>query len=75
MSFKRFLVWSSSGPPVWWSGTIYASLRGGIMGNIQVIYFGSLVQEKMSFKEKWTDRWTDGKHRPITIAHPEPRAL
>ena len=23
MSFKRFLSWSSGGPPIWWSGTIY----------------------------------------------------
>ena len=24
MSFKRFLIWSSGGPCVVWSGTIYA---------------------------------------------------
>ena len=24
MSFKRFLIWSSGGPPVWCSKTIYA---------------------------------------------------
>ena len=34
MTFKRFLIWSSGGPPVQWSGTIYAILKEGIMGNI-----------------------------------------
>ena len=36
MSFKRFLIWSSGDPPVQWSGTIYAFLNEGIMGNIHV---------------------------------------
>ena len=36
MSFKRLLIWSSGGPCVQWSGTIYAILKGGIMGNIHV---------------------------------------
>ena len=36
MSFKRFLIWSSGGPPVQWSGTIYAIMKQGIMGNIHV---------------------------------------
>ena len=36
MSFKRFLIWSSGSPPVQWSGTIYAILKEGIMGNIHV---------------------------------------
>ena len=36
MSFKRFLIWSSDGPPVKWSRTIYAILKEGIMGNIHV---------------------------------------
>ena len=35
-SFKRFLIWSSGGPPVQWSRTIYALLKEGIMGNILV---------------------------------------
>ena len=35
MSFKRFLIWSSTEPPVQWSGTIYAILKEGIIGNIQ----------------------------------------
>ena len=34
--FKRFLIWSSGGPPVQWSGPIYAILKEGIMGNIHV---------------------------------------
>ena len=36
MSFKRFLIWSSGGPLVQWSGTIYAILKEGIIGNIHV---------------------------------------
>ena len=36
MSFKRFLIWSSGDPPDQWSGTIYAILKEGIMGNIHV---------------------------------------
>ena len=40
MSFKRFLIWSSGNPPVQWSGTIYAILKEGIMGNIHVKLYG-----------------------------------
>ena len=36
MSFKRFLIWSSCGPPGLWSGNIYVILIEGIMGNIHV---------------------------------------
>ena len=36
MSFKRYLIWSSGEPSVKWSGTIYAILKEGIMGNIHV---------------------------------------
>ena len=36
MSFKRFLIRSSGGPPVQWSGNNYAILKQGIMGNIHV---------------------------------------
>ena len=32
----RFLIWSSGGPTVQWSGTIYAILEEGIMGNIHM---------------------------------------
>ena len=39
MSFKRFLIWSSGGPPVQLSKTIYAILKKGIMGNIYVQFF------------------------------------
>ena len=41
--FKRFLIWSSGGPPI---------LREGIMWNIHVklyMKYGSVVQEEMSF--------------------------
>ena len=34
MSFKIFLIWSSGGPRVQWSRTIYAFLVEGIMGNL-----------------------------------------
>ena len=34
--FKRFFIWSSGSPPVWWSRTIYAILKEGIMENIHV---------------------------------------
>ena len=40
MSFKRFLIWSSGGPPLQWSRTIYAILKEGIMGNIHVKLYG-----------------------------------
>ena len=33
---KIFLIWSSCGPFVQWSETIYAILKEGIMGNIHV---------------------------------------
>ena len=36
MSFKRFLICSSGHPPVQWSETIYAILKEGSMGIIQV---------------------------------------
>ena len=35
-AIKRFLIWSSGRPPVQWSGTIYAFLKEGIMGNSHV---------------------------------------
>ena len=34
MSFKRFLISSSGGPCVLWSGTIYTIYVEGIMGNL-----------------------------------------
>ena len=37
MSFKSFIFWSSGGPPIQWSKTIYAMLKEGIMGNILVM--------------------------------------
>ena len=52
MLFKRFLIWSSGSPPVWFSRTIYAILNEGIMGYIHVKFkeFGPVVQQ-MSFKD------------------------
>ena len=36
MLFNRLLIWSSGGPPVRWSKTVYAILKEGIMGNVPV---------------------------------------
>ena len=36
MSFKRFLNWCIGGPPVQLSGTFYAIVKEGIMGNTHV---------------------------------------
>ena len=46
MSFKRFLIWSSGGPPVQWSSNNYEILKEGTMRNIHV-KFGPVVQEEM----------------------------
>ena len=42
---KIFLIWSSGSPRVQWSGTIYAILVEGIMGNIhlKLFKFGPVV--------------------------------
>ena len=55
--FKLFLIWSSGGPRVQWSGTIYAILKEDIMRRIHVKFmkYGEVVQEEMSFKENHTD--------------------
>ena len=48
MSFKTFLIWSSGGHPVRWSGTFYAILKESIMGNIHMkLYEIWTVQEEM----------------------------
>ena len=39
MLLKRFLTWSSGGPPVRWSVQLYAILKEGIMGNIHVKFY------------------------------------
>ena len=39
MLFKRFLIWSSGGPPGRGRETIYAILKGGFIGNILVELF------------------------------------
>ena len=54
MSFKRFLFWSSGGPPVQRRGTIYAILKEGIMGNIHV---------------KLYDIWTSGSGGDVVLRH------
>ena len=81
MLFKRFLIWSSGGPLVRWSQTIYAILKEGIIGNIHVklLKFGQVVQEEMSFNEKVRKRRTQAgrmhdrrRTKAITIDHIEP---
>ena len=65
ISFKRFLIWSSGDPPVQWSGTIYAILKEGIMGNIYVKLYkiGQVVQEMFKEKSLRMDRrWTKTNH-------------
>ena len=65
MSFKRFLIPSSGGPCLLWSGTIYAIWVEGIMGNIHWKLFSI---------------WTSGSEgdvvqkKKFTIAHLEPSA-
>ena len=50
MLFKRFLIRSSGRPPVRWSGTNYAILKEGIMGNFHV----KLYERSMCIKGlKW----------------------
>ena len=75
MSFKIFLIWSSGGPPVQWSGSNYAILKQGIMGNIHVKLYeiwtggsgGNVVSRKIL-------RTTDCGRRLITITHIKPSA-
>ena len=78
MSLKRFLISSSGHPPVQWSGTIYALLKEGIMGNIHVKLYeirtsGSGVNVLLR-KSLRTDRQMDDGQRRITIPHLEPSA-
>ena len=79
MLFKRLLILSSGGPPVWWSGTIYAILKEGIMGNIHVKLYeiwNQWFRRRCRLKKKLThDGRTDDGQRLITIAHLEPSVL
>ena len=62
---KEFLS-SSGGPPVRWSGTIYAIFKEGIMGGIHVKLFEiwtSVDQEEMLFQGKVYGRHTADKER------------
>ena len=75
MPFKIVLIWSSGGPPDLWSGTIYAILKEGIIGNIQVKLFeiwtsgsGDVIYRKSL---SMMDGRMDDAQRLITIAHIE----
>ena len=64
MFFKRFLIWSSDDPRFQWSGTIYAMLKEGIMGNIHVKLYEIRTSGSGGLslrKSLWTDdgRTTD----------------
>ena len=79
MSFKRFLIWSSGDPPpVQWSGSIYAILKEGIIGNIHVKLHEKLHEIRISGSGNVVYRkvygQTDDRQRPITIAHLESSA-
>ena len=79
MSFKIFLIWSSGGPCVQWSGTIYAILQEGIMRNIHVKLCEILDQlfgrrcclKENVYRGRTTEyrRPTHTGRRPITIPH------
>ena len=60
MSFKRFLIWSSGGLPVRWSGTVYAIMKEGIMGNIHM---------------KLYEIWTSGSGGDVALRHFLSRSL
>ena len=70
MLFKRFLIWITGNPLVWWSGTI---CRHYWEQSSEIFKFGPVVQEEMSFKEK-VHRWTEAGRRAITIVYLEPLA-
>ena len=70
MLFKRFLIWSSGGPPVQWSGAIYAILKVAIIGNIHVKLFeiwtsgSGDVDEKKSLQMDAQQTKTDHNSSP-----------
>ena len=78
MTYKRFLIWSSGDLPVWWSETISAKLKEGIMGNIHVKLYEIWTSGSggdVVYRKKFTDDGrTDDGQRPITTAHLEPSA-
>ena len=50
MSFNIYLIWSSGGPRVKWSRTIYAILKEGIMGKIHVKYYEIWTRRRCRLK-------------------------
>ena len=73
MSFKRLLIWSSSNPPVHWTGTVYVILKEGIKGNIHVKLFEIWTSGSGVDVVSRKSLGMDGQ-RPITIAHLESSA-
>ena len=53
MSFKRFLIWGSGGPPVQWSRTFYAIWKKASWGTFMWSHMKlwPVVQEEMYFKD------------------------
>ena len=72
------LIWSSGRPPVRSGGTIYAIMKGRIIGNIHERLFEIWTSEwfrRCRLKKRFAhDGRTDTGQRPITIAHIEPSA-
>ena len=75
MLFKRFHNWSVGSPPVQWSGTIYAILEEGIMGNIHVKLFeiwttgsgGDVLIELQAWSLWSLDTLKNFKHVALTV--------
>ena len=61
MLFKRFLIWSSGGLSIQWSGTIYVVLKEGIMGNIHVKLYEIWTSGSGDVIERKSLRTTDGR--------------
>ena len=73
MSFKRFLIWSSGGPPVQWSRAIMQFWKRASWGTFMWSYmkFGPVVQEEMPFKEKVYRRTDKDRSQYLTLSLPK----
>ena len=73
--FKRFLIWSSGGPPVRWSGTICAILKEGFMGNIHVKLYeiwNLWFRRRCCLKKKFSDdglAWLSGPEFKVNFSY------
>ena len=73
MSFNFSLIWSSDGPRVQWSRTIYTILKEGIMGEhsceLGYMKFGPVAREEMLSKDQVYGRWTAEDRRRAHDGH------